>query len=330
MNVTLQSRPAKLPGANDPCWCGSGTKYKKCHRAEDSTARGPVVETRRVRKGVVSPRRPVPAHIPRPDYADGGEPQLRNTLDPATKLARMRSACRAAAEVLNECAAALKPGVTTDAIDVICHEGYIKRGGFPSTLNYPGHPDAPRFPKALCTSVNEVVLHGIPDSRPLENGDIINLDITIYLNGVHGDCSATFPVGDIDTEAQRLLKATNDALYIGIEAAKPGRRINDIGRAIEEFARKSGYGVVREFCGHGIGEMFHTAPTVPHFFDARADTVIQEGMLFTIEPMLTLGSPQLSEWDDGWTIVTRDGRRSAQFEHTVYITANGAEILTRA
>lgn len=330
MNVVAHSRPAKLPGANDPCWCGAGTKYKKCHRGEDSASRAPAVETKRVRKGTVTPMRSVPPHIPRPDYADGGEPQERDTLDAATKLARMRRACKAVAEVLNECAAALQPGVTTEEIDVICHEAYIKRGGFPSTLNYVGDPDAPRYPKALCTSVNEVVLHGIPDSRPLEEGDIINLDVTIYLDGVHGDCSATFPIGKVDGESARLLKATKDALYVGIEAVKPGKRINDIGRAIEAFARNNGYGVVREFCGHGIGEMFHTTPTVPHFFDARADTVIREGMIFTIEPMLTVGAPQLMGWNDGWTIVTRDGKRSAQFEHTIHVTPTGAEILTLA
>lgn len=330
MNVA-QTRPAKLPGPNDPCWCGSGTKYKKCHRGDDASAKAPVLETKRVKKGVVSPMRPVPPHIPRPEYADGGEPKELHTLDAATTLARMRKACKAVAEVLNECAAALEPGVTTDEIDAICHEAYIKRGGYPSTLNYVGHPNAPRYPKSLCTSVNEVVLHGIPDSRPLEEGDIVNLDVTIFLDGVHGDCSATFPIGKIDAESERLLQATKDALYVGIDAAKPGKRIYDIGRAIEAFAKSKGYGVVREFCGHGIGETFHYPRlTIPHFFDARADQLITAGMIFTIEPMLTIGSPQLVEWDDGWTIVTRDGRRSAQFEHTVHITPNGAEILTVA
>jgi methionyl aminopeptidase len=320
MNVV--ERPAKLPGPNEPCWCGSGSKYKKCHRGEDAQARGAPPPSKRVQAGKVSPLREVPPEIPRPDYAKSGTPGPGIIGDPATRLERMKRACRAAAEVLQESAAALAPGVTTDQIDAVCHAAYIKRGGFPSTLNYHG------FPKSLCTSVNEVVLHGIPDSRPLEQGDIVNLDITIYLDGMHGDCSATFAVGPTDPESERLMRVTRECLDLGIEAARPGRKLYEIGRAIEAHAKKHGYGVVREFCGHGIGELFHTEPTVLHVFDPEADQVIEEGMLFTIEPMLTMGSPQLVQWKDGWTVSTADGRRSAQFEHTVHITKDGAVPLT--
>jgi methionyl aminopeptidase len=320
--MNVMERPAKLPGPNEPCWCGSGAKYKKCHRGEDAQSRAAPVASRRVQPGTVSPMRTVPAEIPRPDYALTGIPGPGIMGDPATRLERMKRACRAAAEVLQESAAALAPGVTTDAIDAICHQAYIARGGFPSTLNY--H----QFPKSLCTSVNEVVLHGIPDSRPLEAGDIVNLDITIYLDGMHGDCSATYAVGRTDPESERLMRVTRECLELGIEAAKPGRKLYEIGRAIEVHAKKHGYGVVREFCGHGIGELFHTDPTVLHVFDPTADTVLEEGMFFTIEPMLTLGSPQLLQWRDNWTVVTADGKRSAQYEHTVHLTKDGAVPLT--
>ena len=319
---TTLAPPSKLPGPNEPCWCGSGNKYKKCHRGDDSQARAPVPASRRVKPGAVSPRRAVPAHIPRPDYAETGRPGPGVKGDPATRLARMRKACRAAAEVLQVSGAAVRPGITTDEIDALVHEEYIRRGGYPSTLNYHG------FPKSLCTSVNEVILHGIPDSRPLEDGDIVNLDITIYLDGMHGDCSATFPVGKIDAASEQLLRVTRECMMLGIEAVKPGLPINVIGRAIEDHARRHGYGVVQSYCGHGIGEIFHLEPQVTHTFDYHATDIIQEGMFFTIEPMLTMGSTRHQDWDDGWTVVTADGKRSAQFEHTIYVTRDGAEILT--
>ncbi len=309
-------------GANDPCWCGSGRKYKKCHRDADAQGGGPR-NAAAVRPGTVGPRRAVPAHIPRPGYADGGKVRPAPRLaDPAERLARMRRACRAAAEVLAEGAARIQAGVTTDEIDRVVHEGYIARGGYPSTLGYHG------FPKSLCTSVNEVILHGIPDSRPLAAGDIVNLDVTIYLDGFHGDCSATYPVGEIDPASARLLRVTKEAMLLGIEAVKPGRPISDIGRAIEAHATAHGYGVVKAFCGHGIGEDFHLDPQVLHYFDPRARTPIEEGMFFTVEPMLTAGSPEHLTWPDGWTAVTADGKRAAQFEHTLHVGRDGAEILT--
>jgi methionyl aminopeptidase len=176
--------------------------------------------------------------------------------------------------------------------------------------------------------VNEVILHGIPDSRPLGSGDIVNLDVTIYLDGFHGDCSATYSVGPVDDESARLLRVTHECLLRGIEAVKPGRPISDIGKVIESHATAHGYGVVHAFCGHGIGEEFHLDPQVLHYYDPRARTPMEEGAFFTIEPMLTVGGPEHEVWPDGWTAVTVDGRRSAQFEHTIHVTRDGAEILT--
>ena len=246
----------------------------------------------------------------------------RESLTPAERIARIRRACVAAAEVLAEGGLAVRPGITTDEIDRIVHEACIARGGYPSPLNYQG------FPKSLCTSVNEVILHGIPDSRPLENGDIVNLDVTIYLEGVHGDCSITYLVGDVDEPSQRLVRVTRECMETGIAAVRHGRPVSDIGRAIEAHARRHRYGVVRMFCGHGIGEDFHMDPQVLHFYDARDRTVMQEGMVFTIEPMITMGKPDHVVWSDGWTAATVDGKRAAQFEHTILVTRDGADILT--
>jgi methionyl aminopeptidase len=320
--------PAILPGPNDACWCGSGTKYKKCHRGADAVeARKKGTDTQRhgIRPGTLSPRRSVPAHIPRPDYAETGRParspELSEVKSPEV-LERMRRACKAAAQVLQIAGAAVRPGITTDELDAITHEAYIQRGGYPSTLNYHG------YPKSLCTSVNEVICHGIPDSRALEEGDIVNLDITIFLEGVHGDCSATFFVGKVDPESERLVRVTRECLDLGIAAVKPGRPISDIGRAIEEHATKNGMSVVRAYCGHGIGERFHSSLQIPHYYEADAKTIMKPGMTFTIEPMINLGHWQHRSWDDGWTAVTADGRRSAQFEHTLAVTEQGAEILT--
>src|SRR5918995_5462757 len=311
---TVAEAPALLPQANDPCWCGSGRKYKRCHKRSEG----------RVLPGTVSPMRPVPAHIERPPYAETGvpvqwdEPRVKS---PET-IARMRRAGAVAAEILRLAGEALRPGLTTDELDAYVHELYIERGAYPSPLNYNG------YPKSLCTSVNEVICHGIPDSRALLDGDIVNLDVTIYLDGVHGDTNATFPVGQIDEASARLIAVTHDCLDRGIAAVKPGRPIRDIGRAIQAHAEGQGYGVVRAFVGHGIGEQFHTDLQVPHYDDPRASTVIEPGMTFTIEPMITMGAWQHQLWSDGWTAVTVDRQRTAQFEHTLLVTDDGAEILT--
>ncbi len=301
--------------SNDACWCGSGKKYKRCHKADDQL----------VKPGHVSPGRPVPPEIPRPSYAETGEPS--RWAEPLVKspevIARMRKAGRAAAEILEIAGRAVAPGVTTDEIDAVVHEATIERGGYPSPLNYRG------FPKSVCTSVNEVICHGIPDDRPLRDGDIVNCDVTIYLGGVHGDCNATFLVGDVDEAGRELVRVTREAMWRGIEAVRPGVPVNEIGRAIQEHAEAHGFGVVRAFVGHGIGEEFHTAPSVPHYFDPSADTMLEPGMTFTIEPMITEGSWELGRiWADGWTAPTRDRSRCAQFEHTVLVTTGGVEVLT--
>ncbi|HEX2038537.1 MAG TPA: type I methionyl aminopeptidase [Acidimicrobiales bacterium] len=304
-----------LPKSNDPCWCGSGRKFKRCHKVAEE----------RVRPGRVSPPRPVPDHIPRPPYADSGEvePWDEPLVKPPEVIERMRRAGRLAAEVLQQVGAAVRPGVTTDELDRLCHEALVERGAYPSPLNYNG------FPKSLCTSVNEVICHGIPDDRELRDGDIVNLDVTAYLDGVHGDTNATFLVGRVDEASRRLVEVTRRCLDVGIEAVKPGRPISDIGRAIEDVARAHHYGVVRAFVGHGIGEQFHTSLHVPHYYEPSARTVMEPGMTFTIEPMITMGDWRPVVWDDGWTAVTADGRRTAQFEHTVLVTDDGAEVLTR-
>lgn len=280
-----------------------------------------------VAPGVVSPRRPVPASIVRPEYVDRPAP-ARDTgsevKDPET-IDRMRVAGRIAAQAMAAAAAVIAPGVTTDEIDRVGHEFLLDHGAYPSTLGYKA------FPKSLCTSVNEVVCHGIPDDRRLEDGDIVNIDITAFIDGVHGDTDATYLCGDVDEESRLLVDRTREAMMRGIKAAIPGREINVIGRVIQSYARRFGYGVVRDFTGHGIGRSFHSGLVIPHYDAAPSySTVIEPGMTFTIEPMLNLGTPEWEMWDDGWTVVTADRRRSAQFEHTILITETGNEILTLA
>jgi methionyl aminopeptidase len=235
---------------------------------------------------------------------------------------RMRIAGEKAAEILRRAGEMVRPGIATDEIDVFVHDLTVEMGGYPSPLNYHG------YPKSVCTSVNEVICHGIPDSRVLEDGDIINLDVTIYVNGVHGDTNATFCVGNVSAEDRNLIKVAEECMWHGIEAVKPGALINEVGRAIEVHAKQHKMGVVRAFIGHGIGENFHTDIQVLHYYDPRNTMVIREGMTFTIEPMITLGTWQHKMWDDDWTAVTADGSRTAQFEHTVLVTADGVDILT--
>jgi methionyl aminopeptidase len=278
-----------------------------------------------VAPAVLSPRRPVPASIPRPEYVDRPTPAPYDgpEVKDAETIERMRAAGRLAAQALREVGRHVAPGVTTDELDRIGHEYLCDHGAYPSTLGYRG------FPKSLCTSVNEVICHGIPDSRVVEDGDIVNVDITAYLDGVHGDTNATYLAGDVDEEVRLLVERTEEALRRAINAVKPGRDVNVIGRVIESYAKRFGYGVVREFTGHGIGTAFHSGLIVPHYDAAPLyDIPIQPGMTFTIEPMLNLGTPAYEMWDDGWTVVTRDLRPSAQFEHTLLVTVTGAEILT--
>ena len=278
-----------------------------------------------LKPGKISPRRPVPAHIDRPEYMYHSGPEVITASDIKTPetIEKIRKAGQIAAQALQVVGEALRPGVTTDELDRIGHDFIISRDAYPSCLGYMG------FPKSLCTSINEVICHGIPDDRPLEDGDIINVDITAYYDGVHGDTCAMFEVGTIDEESHLLIERTREAMMRGIKAVRPGREINVIGRVIESYAHRFNYGVVRDYTGHGVGEAFHSGLIVPHYDTAPAHSeVMEEGMVFTIEPMLNLGGVEWEQWDDQWTVVTKDRGRSAQFEHTIVVTENGAEILT--
>jgi methionyl aminopeptidase len=274
--------------------------------------------------GLVGPLRTVPASIARPEYARTGEPSSRasRAIRTDSEIEAMRIAGRVAAETLVEVGRHIAPGVTSDELDRIGHEYMVAAGAYPSTLNYRG------FPKSLCTSVNEIVCHGIPDARRLQDGDIVNVDVTAFIGGVHGDTSCTFLVGDVDERSAELVRVTRAAMHAGIEVVRPDARIYEIGRAIERSVAPGGYGVVREFIGHGIGDQFHTSLQIPHYFDPRNDTVLLPGMTFTIEPMINLGTNRLEMWDDGWTVSTKDLQRSAQFEHTILVTDEGHELLT--
>ncbi|HEY5833092.1 type I methionyl aminopeptidase [Streptomyces sp.] len=274
--------------------------------------------------GKLSPTRQVPASIPRPEYVGkaGPAPYTGPEVQDEETVEKMRIASRIAAQAMEVAAKAIAPGVTTDELDRIGHEYMVDQGAYPSDLGYRG------FPKSLCTSVNEVICHGIPDSTVLRDGDIVNLDVTAYVHGVHGDTNATYFVGEVDEESRLLVERTRESLDRAIKAVRPGRRINVIGRVIESYAKRFGYGVVRDFTGHGINTSFHSGLIVPHYDDPRATTVMRPGMTFTIEPMLTLGTHEYDIWDDGWTVVTKDRKRTAQFEHTLVVTTSGAEVLT--
>lgn len=275
--------------------------------------------------GVVSPMRAVPKHIERPPYVGRQAPPAYVGDNTCThdEVEKVRAAGRIASRALDAVGAAIHPGVTTDELDRIAHEFIIGQGAYPSTLGYRG------YPKSCCTSINEVVCHGIPDDTVLREGDIINVDITAYLDGFHGDLNRTFTVGAVAERTSLLLERTEQALMRGIKAVASGREVNVIGRVIETFAKRFSYGVVRDFTGHGVGAAFHTGLIIPHYDSAPAyNDVIKPGMVFTIEPMLTLGTYEWQMWDDGWTVVTRDRSLTAQFEHTIVVRETGTEILT--
>ncbi|MPY99773.1 MAG: type I methionyl aminopeptidase [Actinophytocola sp.] len=277
-----------------------------------------------LKPGVQSARRPVPSSIARPEYVDRPEPKRipGNGVRTPEVIEAMRVASRIAAQALEEGGKAVKPGNTTDDVDKVVHEFLLDHGAYPSTLGYRG------FPKSCCTSLNEIICHGIPDSTDIEDGDICNIDVTAYIGGVHGDTNATFLAGDVDEEVRLLVERTKEATTRAIKAVRPGRQLNVIGRVIESYAKRFGYGVVRDFTGHGVGPAFHTAPTVLHYEEPSVTTLIEEGMTFTIEPMITLGTIDYDLWDDDWTVTTKDKKWTAQFEHTLLVTADGAEILT--
>ena len=284
-----------------------------------------------IAKGVVTPLRHVPGSIARPPYVgkrradrwQGGDVHSADVVE------RIRAAGRVAAQALALVGEHVRPGVTTDELDRIGHEFLVEHGAYPSTLGYPGAAGRPPFPKALCTSVNEVICHGIPDSTVIEDGDVVKVDITAFLNGVHGDNCGTFIAGEGTVATRELVEVAREATMRGIKAAQPGREVNVIGRVIEKYAARHGFESVRDYTGHGVGPAFHTGLVIPHY-DASPyhAEIIEVGMVFTVEPMLCMGSEQSHEWDDGWTVVTDDGSWVAQFEHTIHITEDGPEVLT--
>lgn len=276
--------------------------------------------------GRISPQRLVPGSIARPEYVGRPLPAPHAGGDKydAQTLEKIRRASKIAAQALQVVLQSAKPGMTTDDLDAIGHDFLISQGAYPSTLGYRG------FPKSLCASLNEVICHGIPDDTVLSDGDLVNIDISAFVDGVHGDTNGTVVVGQADPEIALLVERTHEAMMRGIRAALPGRQVNIVGRAIEAYAKRFGYGVVKEFTGHGVGTSFHTGLIIPHYDDPEYDTVIEPGMVFTVEPMLTLGSADWDMWEDGWTVTTKDKKFTAQFEHTILITENGPEILTEA
>ena len=304
--------------SNDPCWCGSGIKHKRCHGDRRVLDRPPV------RLGNVSAPRPVPDTIARPDYVTTGKIATPRTpqIQDGESLVRLRRACAVAAEVLIRTGEQVAVGRTTDELDAFAHAVYVELGAYPSDLHYKG------FTKSICTSVNGVICHGVPDDRPLENGDIVNIDVTAYLDGMHGDTSATFHAGDPVEALVGLVDTTREATLRGIAAIRPYEPLQRIAEAIEPFAESRGYSVIHEYGGHGIGATFHADPHVCHYIDRRDDTIVVPGMTFTVEPMLTSGRPTFQRASDGWTEHANDNRPSAQFEHTVLVTDTGAEILT--
>ena len=266
----------------------------------------------------------MPASIIRPHYVDRPAPDryTGSHVQTAETIELMREASRIASGAMYTAAAAIAPGVTTDDLDAVAHEYMLDHGAYPSALGYRG------FPKAICTSVNEVICHGIPDARPLEDGDLVKIDVTAFKNGVHGDNCGTFFCGDVDEESRLLSERTHEAMMRGIRAVKPGRETNVIGRVIEMYAKRFGYGVVREYTGHGVHSAFHSGLVILHYDNEVYRDVMEPGMTFTIEPMLALGDPSSHVWDDDWTVVTNDLSRVAQWEHTVAVTEDGVEILT--
>ncbi|MFM1987014.1 MAG: Methionine aminopeptidase 2 [Actinomycetota bacterium] len=273
---------------------------------------------------MTSPLKPVPVNIERPEYVGKKAPAAYKGSDVQTAeiIEKMRIAGTIAADAMHLAGDSIKDGMTTDELDEIVHEYICDQGAYPSTLGYRG------FPKSLCTSINEVICHGIPSNQIIKEGDIVNLDVTAFKNGVHGDTNYTFLVGEVDDEVKLLVERTKEALDRAIQSVAPGRPINVIGRVIESYAKRFNYGVVRDFTGHGVHTSFHSGLVIPHFDDPAATQLMQEGMTFTIEPMLNLGTHEYDILEDTWTVLTKDRKMSAQFEHTLVVTKTGADILT--
>jgi methionyl aminopeptidase len=286
----------------------------------------PKDENGKLTPGRLSPARAVPNGIARPEYVGrpGPAPHVGGDKYDQETIQRIRTASKIAAQALELVLESAKPGVTTDELDRIGHEYLISQNAYPSTLGYRG------FPKSLCSSMNEIICHGIPDDTVLEDGDLLNIDISAFIGGVHGDTNGTVLVGHGSQELEDLVTRTKEAMNRGINAAMPGRQVNIIGRAIETYAKRFNYGVVKDFTGHGVGTSFHTGLIIPHYDEPEYDTLIEVGMVFTVEPMITLGTADWDMWEDGWTVTTKDKQHTAQFEHTILITEDGPEILTEA
>jgi len=275
--------------------------------------------------GVISKPLSVPGSIARPEYVGKPTPAewTGSHIKSADQIEKIRAAGKIAAEAIALVGDNAKPGVTTDELDKLAHEYIVSKGAYPSTLGYRG------FPKSCCTSINEVICHGIPDDTVLQDGDIMNVDITAFKDGFHGDSNATFLIGEVSQDVADLVQRTREALDRAIAVVMPGRPINVIGRTIESYAKRFNYGVVRDFTGHGIGEAFHSGLVIPHFDAApNYSNTMEVGMVFTIEPMLTLGTHEWDIWSDNWTVTTKDKSITAQFEHTLVVTESGANILT--
>jgi len=286
-----------------------------------------------LRPGKLTPKREIPEHIGRPDYADHAEgisaleQAARGsnvcTVHTPEQIEIIREVAKLGAEVLAIAGKKVAVGVTTEEIDEVVHAACIERDCYPSPMNYRN------FPKSVCTSVNEVICHGIPDSRPLQDGDIVNVDVTVFKHGFHADLNETYLVGNVDEAGKHLVKTSFECLDLAIQALKPGMLYRDVGPIISRHAQKNNCSVVKSYCGHGVGQLFHTAPNVPHYAKNKAVGVMKPGHIFTIEPMINEGKWQDELWPDNWTATTTDGKRSAQFEHTLLITETGVEVLTK-
>jgi methionyl aminopeptidase len=333
--VSCATPPPKAPAAQQPSnhhqrralVIANGKKKGFAEMLGDLTAPKDVGDFQgrpRLVKGKVTAKQHVPPHIKKPPYADSGIlPDMSEAIQvhDAEQIEKMRRAGRLAAEVLDFAESIAKPGVTTDFIDQKVHAMIIENGAYPSPLNYGG------FPKSVCTSLNECICHGIPDDTILMDGDIINIDVTVYLDGHHGDTSRTVFVGNVSDEVRALVRATDESLKAAIDVCKPGTPVRKIGATIHQIAEERGYGVVEKFVGHGVGREFHSGPTVRHHRNNDSGCLVL-GQTFTIEPMLTIGKTKDETWRDGWTAVTADGKWTAQCEHTLLVVEDGVEILT--
>lgn len=339
-NATMQCPTCKeLDGpathfCSQDCFKANWAIHSRVHpelRAKKNFVVPDIRYTGPLRPAYVSPRVAVTdPKIQKPDYAETGLPVSERTSKAATtapvytaeEVAGIRAAAKLTRDALDYAASLLEVGVTTDAIDKKVHAWIIERGGYPSPLNYHG------FPKSLCTSINECICHGIPDNRPLRDGDIINLDLSVYLNGYHGDCNETHCVGNVDFEGKRLVKASYDSLQAAIKLVRPNALFRDFGEAVSNSIRRHNYSSVKSYCGHGIGHLFHCAPNIPHYARNKAVGTCKPNMVFCIEPMINAGDYRDTHWADEWTATTIDGKRSAQFEHTILCTPEGYELLT--